>query len=111
MRTIDQILKELKELDLSTLPIDKINQLFNEFGKFGNITYTLHPGKRVYRARPNNNEVFKKVSDLSFLPSNLNSKYKRANTPTNTMFYGAVLVEDIKEGEITDNRIAGCFEC
>ncbi|MCK9208142.1 MAG: RES family NAD+ phosphorylase [Salinivirgaceae bacterium] len=112
MRTIDQILKEIKELDLSTLPVDLINQLFNEFGIFGNITYTLHPRKRVYRARTNNkNEIFKKVSDLSFLPSGLNSEYKRASTPTSTMFYGAILAEDIKEGEITDNRIAGCFEC
>lgn len=112
MRTIDQILKEFRELDLSKLPVDKINQLFNEFGIFGNITYTLHPGKKVYRARPNNkNEIFKQVSDLSFLPSDKNKEYKRASTPTNTMFYGAILAEDIKEGEITDNRIAGCFEC
>lgn len=112
MRNIDQVLNDFENLDLSKYPIDRINNFFNEFGVFCNITYILHPGKCVYRARPNeNDEIFEKVSDLSFLPSYKNKKYKRASTPSNTMFYGAILSEEIKEGEISDNRITGCFEC
>jgi hypothetical protein len=72
---------------------------------------TLHPNKVILRARPNyDGERFKKVSDISYKPAEFNKTYQRASTPTNTMFYGSTVSENVKIGELDLTRVIGLFE-
>lgn len=112
MKNADDLIREFRELRLLEYPISKIKELILDIGKIGSIINTLHEGEIVYRARPTKeDEVFSKNSELSFLPSEKNTKYQRASTPYNTMFYGSVLHEGITPGELEDVRIVGIFEC
>ena len=112
MKNVDELIKEFQELKLEEYPINRIKDLILDIGKIGTIINTLHEGKIVYRARlTNENEVFSKCSDLSFVPRNRNTKYQRASTPNNTMFYGSILPELINAGELSEVRIVGAFEC
>jgi hypothetical protein len=70
-----------------------------------------HEGKIIHRARPiTNGDSFNKKSDLSYVPKEKNTVYKRASTPKQTMFYGAVLQEELKNDLIDNTRITGAFE-
>jgi len=112
MKTIDNIIKELESLNLSTYPIERIKELITDFGHIGVIQLTLHPGKYIYRARLNKEgETFTKKSDLSYLPKDKNTVYKRGSTPNMTMFYGSIIPEEVNPGELTEVRVVGCFEC
>ena len=80
-------------------------------GKVAIIGTTLHPGKRIYRARPNENgEHFSKCCELSYKPANKNFTFQRASTPQTTMFYGAVLPPNLNFGELDSTQIVGLFE-
>ncbi len=104
-------ISKLKNIDLSKYPIDEIKSIMKEFGRFGVVVMTLHEGKTIIRARPNEpNETFKNISELSYKPSNFNTTYQRASTPNNTMFYGCVVPENIAEGELDNARVTAIFE-
>jgi len=112
MKTTDEILNELKSLNLSEYPVDKIKSLIKALGIFGQIKITLHEGKEIFRARPNNKgENFSKISDLSYVPSDRNKYYKRASTPNTTMFYGSLLPEGIETNDFAEARVICGFEC
>lgn len=104
-------ISKLKNIDLSKYPIDEIKSIMKEFGRFGVVVMTLHEGKTIIRARPNEpNETFKNISELSYKPANFNTTYQRASTPNNTMFYGCVVPENIAEGELDNARVTAIFE-
>lgn len=104
-------ISKLKNIDLSKYPIDEIKSTMKEFGRFGVVVMTLHEGKTIIRARPNEpNETFKNISELSYKPANFNTTYQRASTPNNTMFYGCVVPENIAEGELNNARVTAIFE-
>ena len=108
---IDDIISNLKQLNLSTEPYDEVKKLLIEAG---NVLYPLivfHQGKTLTRARPNEKgERFKNKSDFSFKPQNLNTTYQRASTPYQTMFYAGVLPDEIQEGGLNIERIIGLLE-
>ena len=60
-------------------------------------------GTLLYRARviDNINEIHT-ISDLSYTPTHYNKSYKRASTPSNTMFYGV-------SGDLYSDVIYGCL--
>lgn len=107
----DNPINKLKELSLSNYPIDEINQIMEGFGRFGVVVITLHEGKTIIRARPNEpNETFKSVSELSYKPAKFNTAFQRASTPNTTMFYGCVVPENTADGELDNARVTAIFE-
>lgn len=108
---IDEVIEKLKQLDLSNYPVNEIKNLFNQIGPIGSVVVTYHKGKSVIRARPNEeNERFKKLSDLSFKPQEFNKTYQRASTPNETMFYATSVPDKIELGELDNMRIIGISE-
>lgn len=108
---INEIIKSLKSLDLSTYPKKEIEGLFNQLGKIGSIVVTYHKGKSVMRARPNyDDERFSKKSDFSFKPQEYNTTYQRASTPAQTMFYATSIPDKIEPGELDNMRVIGVAE-
>lgn len=102
---------KLKKLNLSKYPINAINEIMKEFGKFAVVVTTLHKGKTIIRARPNKpNGTFKTVSEISYKPAKFNTTFQRASTPNTTMFYGCVVPENIAEGELDNARVTSIFE-
>jgi uncharacterized protein YktA (UPF0223 family) len=108
---VDEIIKALSELNLSNTTDEKIRDLIKLFGEVAFIEVTLHKGKTIMRARPNNGaERFNLKSQLSFKPQEYNKTYQRASTPEQTMFYGCVLPEKMEAGELYNERVIGIFE-
>jgi hypothetical protein len=105
-KEINETIAKIKALDLSTYPIDQINALFKAFGKNITIDYRLHPGKKVIRARPHDNQwPYLTRSSHSFKPQEFNKTYQRASTPNRTMFYGSIIPEDLDEGDLDNERV------
>lgn len=103
---INEVISKLKELDLSTYPIDEINILFKSFGKNIAIDYRLHPGKKIIRARPYDNLwPYLTRSSHSFKPQEFNKTYQRASTPNRTMFYGSIIPNDLDDGDLDNERV------
>ena len=89
-----EIIEKLETIDLKSYPKDEIIALISKCGKVGAIITTLHHGKRIIRARINDdNKHFKSVSELSYKPQKFNTTYQRASTPQKTMFYGSIVPE------------------
>lgn len=108
---IDEVIHELKTLDLSTYPHDEIVELMKYFGPTAWIAVQFYHTKSMIRARPNGNTYsFNKSDDLSFKPQNLNTTYQRASTPLKTMFYAGVLPEEVHLNQLTTARIIGLLE-
>jgi hypothetical protein len=108
---IKDIIRKLKELDLSKYPKEEIENLIKEVGKMGFILVTFHKGKSVMRARPNyNGERFSKKSDFSFKPQEFNNTYQRASTPNQTMFYATTVPDKLEPRELDNTRIIGVAE-
>lgn len=105
------VLTELSKLNLARYPYYEIKNLIGKLGKVAIIGATFHPGKRIYRARPNENgEHFSTASQLSYKPASYNLTFQRASTPHTTMFYGAVLPPNLKFGELDSTQVVGLFE-
>lgn len=108
---MDPIVTKLKELNLKTYPENKIRSLIGQLGKFGAVEMTLHPGKTIIRARPNEeNQNFTTRSELAYKPQKFNQSYQRASTPYLTMFYGASIPENQKPDELDNARIVSSLE-
>lgn len=108
---IGEIVSELKSLDLSTYPKEKILALFQSVGEIADFPLKFGPGKMIMRARPNyNGERFEKLDDYSFKPQWANKTYQRASTPAQTMFYGTVISDGADQEEVETRRITGLAE-
>jgi hypothetical protein len=109
--TKKEILDKLLQLDLSEYPHEDIHALIQKLGKYAVVVTTFRPGQVFVRARVNCNfEVFSKPQDLSYKPAEFNNTYQRSSTPATTMFYGALIPESVKKGELDNARITGCCE-
>ena len=99
MTTIEQ----LKKLDLSEFPISQIDSLLTKLGGVAIMLTDYHENaefrKEIERGVNNTKEhpEFNTVSRISFKPAEFNNSYLRASTPTNTMFYGSVISEDLAD--------------
>lgn len=106
-----EILKRLESLDLKSYPKDEIKELLTGLGKVGVIITSLHDGKRILRARINEDkQQFKTLSELSFKPQEFNTTYQRASTPQSTMFYGSIVPEILDKTEPDTARITTLYE-
>ena len=104
------IISELSSLDLSQVPHDQVKSKIQQLGKFGAVVTTLHPGKKIIRARLNDGVPFTEISQLSYKPQTFNKTYLRASTPNKTMFYGSIVPEVISETEPDTARATIVFE-
>jgi len=111
LHDIKASINELKALDLSTYPTDKIRSLLKTFGKVAIIEYKLHPGKIILRARPEDNQwPYTTRQSLSYKPQEFNKTFQRASTPNQTMFYGSIIPEEIDKGDLDNERIVVTME-
>ena len=111
MRTIDNIIKDLKNLDLSKYPEQEIKDLISETGVIGHMGFTLHPNKSIFRARLNeNDESFYSKCQLTYKPQHFNNTFQRASTPNKTMFYGSILPEITAKGDLGNTRVVPTYE-
>lgn len=109
--TVDEIIKKLKELNLSTYPIDEIKNLLNKLGEVGHVVVSYHKGKSIIRVRPNSKfQRFNYVDQLSYKPQKYNTTYQRASTPYKTMFYGCTVADNPTKGDLDNARAIAPFE-
>ena len=91
---IIEVTRRLSEINFSTNTADDVRIIFNSISKqgFGINLKILHKGNIVYRARLiEESEIIQYENELSYIPAENNTTYKRASTPSNTMFYGILL--------------------
>jgi hypothetical protein len=93
MNRVKEILEELRSLDLSTYPYQKVKALIEEIFYFHAMLYILPKGTPVLRARVNEGKSFREPKDLSYKPQIFNKLYQRASTPYQTAFYAGALPE------------------
>ncbi len=105
-------LDELSRLNLSTYPVDNINDILNDLGQIESIYYKLKKGETIIRARPNKSdaEVFSKRDQLSYKPEHRNTKYQRASSPDSTMFYGCIIPEILGKEDFDIARLTAFTE-
>lgn len=105
------LIEKLKDLDLESEPVKEIEEIISGFGYLPVILTDYHEGKIIHRARCiNKGDNIVNASQLSFTPTKLNTRYQRASTPEQTMFYGALIPEINIEGEISNERLIGACE-
>jgi hypothetical protein len=96
MNGINEAIAKLRTLDLSVYPVNDINALFKLFGKVAAIEYNFHPGKKIIRARPEDDQwPYVTRSAHSYKPQQFNKAYQRAITPDRTMFMGALFPKSL----------------
>jgi len=105
MSEIDEIISNLRGLDLSTYPFSQTQELIRSLGHTGFLVITLHRGKRIIRARSGDN--YSTRNELTYLSQVKNLKCKRASTPNKTMFYGSIIQDSQSEEE---NRMIAASE-
>ena len=109
--SVDEIIKSLKELDLSTYPVDEIRRLLNSLGQAAHIVVSYHKGKSIIRVRPNSKyQKFNYIDQLSYKPQKYNTTYQRASTPHKTMFYGCTVADNPSKGDLDNARAIAPFE-
>lgn len=110
---IQEIIDNLRAMDLSKDPRTEIQETMKKVGELGLVVVHLSAGTPIMRGRPNKpNERFEKKSDYSFKPPECNKTYQRASTPYQTVFYGVVPnsknIKTITSNELKEMRQA-CF--
>ncbi len=117
---MNNIIQNLKGLDLSKKPQDKIKEELNKIGGLGFITTTYHKGKEIERAVNNTTKepIFNTKDRISYTPLDYIKTYQRATIPNSkegvsdglTVFYGGVLPEDASGSDLTLARIIAVAE-
>jgi len=103
--------RDIRKLDWRSYPTVDIDQLLTEFGQFPMMVTDYEEGRIIHRARPvNDDEIISNIPELSFKPQVLNLNYQRASTPSLTMFYGAVIPENMDSNGINNGRITSAME-
>lgn len=111
MAEVKQIIKDLKDLDLSLYPYDKVRNSLISLSQVGIMAIVFHAGKHILRARPNEEDItFTTREDLSYKPSCLNTTYQRASTPNQTMFYGVPYPDELPPDFQTNSRLVSAAE-
>ncbi len=111
MKTAQEIISELKHLDLSLYPYTEARSLIDKVGGIGGMVVTLHAGKSILRARPNyNSERFQCRADLSYKPQKFNTSYQRASSPYQTMFYASLIPDNALPDELKNITVVSTFE-
>jgi len=105
-------LKALKKIDLTKNSVEEIYHLINKIGPLPIMRTEYTKGKIFDRAvRIKDDEAdFNTRCRLSYAPMEYNTKYLRASTPENTMFYGSVLKDNYTIDDHCHTRITACSE-
>lgn len=102
---IDQVVQQLRNLNLALNPLEDILALFRKMGPFPIIVTTLHPGRIIVRGQNYDPQAdYSIVSRHTYKPQEKNQTYQRASTPLQTMFYGSITDEDIDETGVDENK-------
>lgn len=105
-------LKALKKIDLSKDSVEEIYHLINKIDPLPIMRTEYTKGKIFDRAvRIKDDEAdFNTRCRLSYAPMEYNTKYLRASTPENIMFYGSVLKDNFTIDDHSHTRITACCE-
>jgi hypothetical protein len=107
----NEIISQLRNIDLSRYPKDIILSLLAKLSKFPIVEIPLNPGKLLIRARPNNiNETFTTRNQLSYAPLRCNKKYMRASIPEHTMLYACPFPNKKEVNDLKEPAITACLE-
>lgn len=113
-----EIIKKLRELDMTMYPEEEVKALFGEMGQIPIMSKFLHPQRDSFmRARPYNKAevTFTRPDQLNY-NTKLSSTFQRATIKDQTAFYGCLKKfdgEDIvtkKDGQVVDNRYVASAE-
>lgn len=109
--TVQEAITSLKALNLVECPVSEIRELIGHFGQFGGIKKILHKGSTLLRVRANEGtDRYNNREQLSYKPHKYNTTYQRASTPSQTMFYGALMPEKVEVGRNENARIISALE-
>ena len=106
-KDIYSIISELKSLDLSSYPIDKVRGLLSELKQRGLLITELNPGYVIYRMRPGFN--YRTKEDISYNLEQNCTKCQRASLRGETVFYG-IIVKNNNE-QTSSAEYVGMCEC
>lgn len=105
MKEYQKVINRLKGYDLSNYPYDDIKKDIAIL-RFGLMGMVLHRGKCIIRARPNDKtSPFNTREANQYPPPESNTKFRRASSPNNTMFYGAEVPDEVND---SNNTLARC---
>lgn len=110
IKEVREIILAFKALDLNSYPVDEIKKLLNSLRYFPIMETTFGVSNVIYRSRMNEKDSFNCIEQLTYKPQNYNTTYMRASTPRQTMFYGAIIPEGNRNGEINSERIIAACE-
>lgn len=104
--TTSEVIRKLRNLDLSTYPFNKVHSLIQQFNSIKVIRITIQPGAIVTRIRKGTG--IKSQKELSYPPIEICNSCQRANLPHNSMFYGTI---SDSNSPTVDNRVIAVSEC
>lgn len=91
MGKLQQVINELKGLDLTNCSTEDITSVLLKLGRIPAPIRDIHKDHVIYRASNlKEKEVIKETSRLSYCPARKNKSFQRASTPMQTMFYGVL---------------------
>ena len=104
--TTSEVIRKLRNLDLSTYPFNEVHSLIQQFNSIKVIRITIEPGAIITRIRKGTGYL--SLEEMSYPPVNICNSCQRANLPHNSMFYGTI--SDSKSPTV-DNRAIAISEC
>lgn len=109
---MEKSIDELQQLDLKSLPVEEARKLLTTMGNLPFMVSQFASGKLIDRAVLNSDEEpeFNTKGRIFYKPAQFNNTFQRASSPSQTMFYGSIIPEEISEGEIDNARITTAFE-
>ena len=96
LSTIQEIIEELRSLDLSHVKYDDLkNKIKKDFVNIPSYPITIPGGQSLFRARTicQNSSLFTRKSDIGINKKEYVTKYGRANKPNEPLFYCATNLE------------------
>jgi hypothetical protein len=106
-----QSFKKIRSLDWTNYPTEDVNNLIIEFGKIPYMITDYDEGKIIHRAcRISDDEIVNNISRLTYRPQESNTTYQRASIPQKTMFYGAVIPQEMDCEDLCFPRVTSAME-
>lgn len=104
--TTSEVIRKLRNLDLSTYPFNEVHTLIQRFNSIKVIRITIQPGAIVTRIRKGTG--IKSQKEMSYPPVEICNNCQRANLPRHSMFYGTI---SDSISPTVDNRVIAVSEC
>lgn len=104
--TTKEVIRKLRDLDLSTYPYNEIHSLIQNFNSIKVIRTIIEPGAIITRIR--NKIGYHSQKEMSYPPVEICNSCQRANLPRHSMFYGTI---SDSTSPTVDNRAIAVSEC